>query len=222
MSSTPTSNAAPQAAPTGRDSKGRFAAGNPGGPGNPYARQVAAIRRAMADFMTPERTAQFMAMLFERSMAGDMAAAKILALYTAGKSTVGVDPDRLAMDEWMKRMETAVMMQQLPPLLQTPDPALPLGMVREAQPLVTRELAHKLGAMLENPEQYTDEYPDLEMADDDGPPPSPNGGNGAARPSPNGPDGRAAARTGRPAPLPNGGNGGSAGNGSGPRRRTGS
>ena len=30
--------------PNGRDEKGRFAAGNPGGPGNPNARKVAAIR----------------------------------------------------------------------------------------------------------------------------------------------------------------------------------
>lgn len=28
----------------GRDSQGRFATGNSGGPGNPYARQVAALR----------------------------------------------------------------------------------------------------------------------------------------------------------------------------------
>jgi hypothetical protein len=32
--------------PNGRDSRGRFAVGNPGGPGNPFAERAAALRKA--------------------------------------------------------------------------------------------------------------------------------------------------------------------------------
>jgi len=51
--------AAPAQAPSpigsnGRGSDGRFAKGNPGGPGNPFARQVAALRQNMLDAVTGE------------------------------------------------------------------------------------------------------------------------------------------------------------------------
>src|SRR5207248_10793741 len=36
----------------GRDARGRFAPGNPGGPGNPFARRVAELRTALLDMVT--------------------------------------------------------------------------------------------------------------------------------------------------------------------------
>jgi hypothetical protein len=50
--STPTVSAPPPH--NGRDSAGRFAKGNLGGPGNPYARHTAALRQALA--RAPART----------------------------------------------------------------------------------------------------------------------------------------------------------------------
>jgi hypothetical protein len=38
----------------GREANGRFAAGNPGGPGNPYARKVAELRKEMVNFVSVE------------------------------------------------------------------------------------------------------------------------------------------------------------------------
>ena len=202
MSTTP-ATPAPEAAPT-RDSKGRFAAGNPGGPGNPYARLVAEHRRAIAQFMTPARREALLVSLYDSALAGDNAARKLLLGYMAGPAAPAVDPDRVAVDEWQKRKETAAMMQELPGLLQVPDPALPLSMVRTTQPGVTAHMRQTLGVMYTNPEQYQEELPELEMADeDDLPPPSPNGGNGPAGPSPNGDNGRRAVDR----PLPNGHNG---------------
>ena len=40
----------------GHDAKGRFTRGNPGGPGNPYARQVAALRKVILNRLTEEIT----------------------------------------------------------------------------------------------------------------------------------------------------------------------
>jgi len=44
---------APSAA-AGRDSADRFTKGNKGGPGNPFARQVAALRSALLSAITPD------------------------------------------------------------------------------------------------------------------------------------------------------------------------
>src|SRR4051812_48044978 len=90
MSTPATATAAPEtapetAAPSGREKNGRFAKGNPGGPGNPYARKVAAIRKQMLEFMTPERTVQYMAILWDFTVKGHAWAAKLLGEYTAGK-----------------------------------------------------------------------------------------------------------------------------------------
>ena len=42
----------------GRGEDGRFLAGNPGGPGNPYSRQVAKLRQAILDAVTPQDVAE--------------------------------------------------------------------------------------------------------------------------------------------------------------------
>ncbi len=42
----------PQDADSGRDPNGRFAPGNVGGPGNPFARRVAELRQIMLDCVT--------------------------------------------------------------------------------------------------------------------------------------------------------------------------
>lgn len=62
----------------GRDPKGRFAAGNPGGKGNPYARQVAALRAALLGAVKPEDLAAIVTKLAARAKAGDVQAAKLL------------------------------------------------------------------------------------------------------------------------------------------------
>ena len=45
---------APSGGGSGRDVKGRFAAGNAGGPGNPFARQTAQLRAALVQRVTSE------------------------------------------------------------------------------------------------------------------------------------------------------------------------
>ena len=37
-----------------RDASGKFAQGNPGGPGNPHAKRVGELRTALLDAVTPE------------------------------------------------------------------------------------------------------------------------------------------------------------------------
>ena len=49
-----TEQANPDRVNLGGAGKGRFTMGNKGGPGNPFARKVAALRQALLDSITPE------------------------------------------------------------------------------------------------------------------------------------------------------------------------
>src|SRR5262245_46455806 len=110
MSATATmnqANAKPQAAEAGRDAKGRFSKGNKGGPGNPFARKVAALRKALVDFVSEDDLKHIVFVLKMKAERGDIAAIKLLFQYVLGKPTEAVDPDRLDVDEWQKLQEQA-------------------------------------------------------------------------------------------------------------------
>lgn len=75
----------------GRDSAGRFTVGNSGGPGNPYARRVAALRSALLDSVTEEDLRGIARSLVEQAQGGDLAAAKLLLSYVVGRPPSEVD-----------------------------------------------------------------------------------------------------------------------------------
>ena len=83
-----------------RDRLGRFKPGHHGGPGNPYGRAVALLRRAMLDFMTPERMVDLCEMMYGEAMMGGRGWAELLLKYTVGKPAAVADPDRVELDEW--------------------------------------------------------------------------------------------------------------------------
>lgn len=84
---------------SGRDAHGRFAPGNAGGPGNPYARQVAALRKEVAQFLAEGRLRPLAERLYELSMGGDVRAAKLLLSYGLGRPAAAVEPDDLEAHE---------------------------------------------------------------------------------------------------------------------------
>jgi len=59
-----------------RDARGRFASGNSGGPGNPYAKQVARLRAMIFEAVTEKDLREIFAALVERARQGDLLAAK--------------------------------------------------------------------------------------------------------------------------------------------------
>lgn len=67
MSDSPSPNGA-----SGRGPNGRFAKGNPGGPGNPNAKRVARLRSALLKSVTPEDMQQVVAALLAQAKAGDV------------------------------------------------------------------------------------------------------------------------------------------------------
>jgi hypothetical protein len=103
----------PQAAPANdtprqRESNGRFAPGNSGGPGNPFGRQVAELRQTLLDVATPDKLRKLVDALIERAIHGDTAAAKLVLQYTLGKPAAAVDPDRIDFDEYRLLKDSAV------------------------------------------------------------------------------------------------------------------
>ena len=84
----------------GRDAHGKFTKGNAGGPGNPFARQVAALRSALVRAVSAQDIDDIAMALIIRAKAGDVAAAKLLFSYCIGKPAETVEPDRLDVDEW--------------------------------------------------------------------------------------------------------------------------
>ena len=70
----------------GRDSQGRFQAGNPGGPGNPQVRQLAAHQAAVREALTPSDLKAVLKKLHGLAMDGDVAAARVVLDRVVGKS----------------------------------------------------------------------------------------------------------------------------------------
>lgn len=68
-----------------RDSGERFAKGNAGGPGNPHARQVGGLRKALLDAITPEDITAVIQRLLTEAKAGNIAAIKEVLDRTLGK-----------------------------------------------------------------------------------------------------------------------------------------
>lgn len=74
-----------------RDSKGRFLPGNPGGPGNPQARNVATWRKALADAVSADDVTQVTQRLVEAAKAGEPWAVRELLDRLMGKPHVQIE-----------------------------------------------------------------------------------------------------------------------------------
>lgn len=70
-------------------SGGKFAAGNPGGPGNPHAGQVARLRSAMLEAVTLDDMRAVARKLVEMALQGDLKAVDLLLTRTLGKADSG-------------------------------------------------------------------------------------------------------------------------------------
>lgn len=74
----------------GRDGRGRFTPGNPGGPGNPHAKRVAELRSAVLEAVTADDLRAVIGKLLERAKAGELGAVEILFDRVFGKAAIAV------------------------------------------------------------------------------------------------------------------------------------
>ena len=84
---------------SGRNSKGQFAKGNPGGPGNPYARHVARLRASLIEAVGDDGLKDIVQGMVTAAKGGDVAAAKLLLSYLLGKPVESVEPDYVDIHE---------------------------------------------------------------------------------------------------------------------------
>ena len=77
----------------GRDERGRFAKGNPGGPGNPLARRAQELRTAAMGAVTADDMRGVIRRLVDMAKEGDVQAARLVLERTLGKVTApaGID-----------------------------------------------------------------------------------------------------------------------------------
>ncbi len=92
----------------GRDARGRFAEGNPGGPGNPYTRQTALLRQAVLDELNEVEIRIIVQRLKARAVGGDVQAIKLVLAYAIGKPESAVNPDEVDRLEWELRQRLSV------------------------------------------------------------------------------------------------------------------
>ena len=64
-----------------RDENGRFRKGNRGGPGNPWTRQSARLRKALLDAVSTHELRAVIRVLKEKAHAGDLPAIRLLLSY---------------------------------------------------------------------------------------------------------------------------------------------
>lgn len=76
----------PKAATNARASNGRFAPGNPGGPGNPHAGQVSKLRAAILRAVDEGDVEAIIAKLVSMAREGDLTAAREILDRTVGKA----------------------------------------------------------------------------------------------------------------------------------------
>ena len=90
------------------DAKGHFARGNKGGPGNPFARQVVQLRKRIVEALGTERFDRVLEAVIVKAEAGDIPAAKLLFQYALGQPGAAVEPDRLDIEEFQLKQESAI------------------------------------------------------------------------------------------------------------------
>jgi hypothetical protein len=188
-----TTNTINEQAPTneGRDDLGRFTLGNLGGPGNPFARQCAGLRKALLNRVTDQDMEECADKLLQMSKSGNLAAMKLLFTYVIGKPQPATDPDRVDVDEWQIYRETNPMKQEVATLIKAGTPQQHLDLVRLMRPVIA-----EIGR-----QEMMSELDLNEIAKDGKYQPTPNGQNRQ-----NGRRRRSRRRKGHHHPIPNGKN----------------
>jgi hypothetical protein len=115
--------AAKQTDATGREPNGRFTKGNRGGPGNPFARQVAAFRACIINSVTEDDMKAIVYKLVDRARFGNLQAIKLLFSYLLGTPKPVVEPDELDLQEMHLAHQAALAAEALQELATANPPA---------------------------------------------------------------------------------------------------
>jgi hypothetical protein len=132
---------------SGRGADGKFAPGNHIGKGNPFARQCAALRKALLNAVTPQDIAEIAAKLLEKAKAGDAAAARVLFSYTLGKPAAAIDPDTINQQELQTLAANRADCVAAQRVVQLPSAEFMLELLHEMLPDFEKAIARKIHDM---------------------------------------------------------------------------
>src|SRR6202158_54781 len=150
---------------SGRDTRGRYATGNPGGPGNPFARRVAQLRSILLETVTDEELRIVAGQLMVKAKFGDLAAIKLLFQYVLGKPAATVNPDAVNVEEvelYRRAPEHATMQEILK--ARVPE-ELAVDMLRMTLPCIAQQLADATRDAVNDPEAFHQECARLDALD---------------------------------------------------------
>jgi len=155
------------AADDGRDARGRFAARNAGGPGNPFARRVAELRTVLLETVTDDELRIVAGQFMVKAKFGDLAAIKLLFQYVLGKPAATVDPDALDVQE-VEMFRRAPVHGEVNEIMTARMPAdLAAGLLRQVVPYVGQEHANLMFEAITNPEAFAKDRDDLDEEEDE-------------------------------------------------------
>jgi hypothetical protein len=150
-----------------RDERGRFSKGNHGGPGNPFARQVAGLRRALIESVTQEDIQEVARRLVALAKEGNVQAAKLLLSYAIGKPQPAPEPDRMDADEWQIYKDTTPMKAESATVISAGPPELHLQCVRAMRPAIARLMQQQIDEIAREMSQEREEREQREAAEDE-------------------------------------------------------
>jgi hypothetical protein len=135
--------AVPPARGRERDDAGRFQPGCKPGPGNPFARRVATLRKALLESVSEGDVAELGRKLLAQALAGDVAASKVLLSYVVGKPTEVVDPDRIEIEAWKLLLAWPTLSEAVAAMIAVP-PGPAIESVQTTAPATSAELMARI------------------------------------------------------------------------------
>ena len=125
--------------------QGQFTHGNPGGPGNPFARRSAQIKAIVHEVCDDEGIRRGIEALFVQFQQGDLAVAKLLLPYLIGKPGQEPNHDQVNIQEWEILKKQSTMRGELAAIIDTPHPSVVLDAINIMQgvknPVHRKEIA---------------------------------------------------------------------------------
>jgi hypothetical protein len=177
----PLTAAQPTPSAEGREASGRFAPGNKGGPGNPFARKVAALRAAFLDTITEQDIREMTYLIVFNAKSGSLEWLKFLFQYAVGKPRHAVDPDTLDVQEFRALQEAAITADAVEKVCKAAPVGVALEVCRQAHAAREAELRAAIPELAAAPQPAApaDEQPQKrERRRKPAAAPSPNGGYG--------------------------------------------
>ena len=126
-------NSSPSQEKAQRDSQGRFTKGNGGGPGNPYSRRVAELRKVVLECFDDQSLQEIIYALIFKARQGDLGCAKLLLPYVLGKPAPFSNPDQQDLQEFEQMKQDKIMLAQIPQAIDSLEPHLTLQIARTAR-----------------------------------------------------------------------------------------